>query len=59
MLFFFEDFFFNVDHFLNVFIEFVTILLLFSVLCFGFLAMLIKDEFGFLLGMLLTIWDLS
>ena len=28
--------FFNVDHFLKVFIEFVTILLL---LCFGFLAM--------------------
>ena len=34
--FFFYDFFFDVDHFLKVFIEFVTILLLF--LCFGFLA---------------------
>ena len=34
--FFFKDFFFfNVDHFLKVFIEFLTVLLLFYVLLFG------------------------
>ena len=32
----FKDFFFDVDNFFKVFIEFVTILLL--VLCFGFLS---------------------
>ena len=37
LLFFFKDFFFNVDHF-NVFIEFVTILPVFCVV-FCFLAM--------------------